>query len=109
MKWNLVGKLLLMGAVTSGFVYAEMTVDKSNGTLNITSDTSGKVTAKIIAPNDEVIVDVTYDGSSFSWTPSGSDGAYRYDVIIAGDYAGGSVEVINNKIQINKTEENENE
>jgi len=98
-----------MGAVTSGFLYAEITVEKSGGVLNITSDTSGKVTAKIIGPNDEVIVDETYDGSSFSWTPSGSDGAYRYDVVIGEDYAGGSVEVIHGVISIDEHKGADNE
>ena len=89
--------------------YSEITVDQSNGVLNITSDIDGTVSAKIIGPDDKVVVDDSYSGSSFSWAPSsGPDGAYRYDIRInkvsekeedsAGDYAGGSVEVKNGQI-----------
>ncbi len=98
MKKEFLLKFLLIGVVSSVGALAEITVNKSNGVLNITSDKSGKATAKIIAPNDEIIVDESYDGSSFSWTPSGADGAYRYDVRIEGDYAGGSVEVIGGEL-----------
>lgn len=93
MKNGILLKLLLIGVVSSVGALAEMTVDKSGGVLTITSDQSGTVTAKVIGPNDEVIVNEKYEGSSFSWTPSGTDGAYRYDVRVEGDYAGGSVEV----------------
>ncbi len=95
---SILAKLLLAGALSSVAAFADMTVDKSNGVLNISSDKSGTVTAKIIGPDDQIIVNETYQGSSFSWTPSGANGAYRYDVRIEGDYAGGSVEVIGGEL-----------
>ncbi len=98
MKKNILLKCLLMGVILSVGALAEMTVVKSNGVLTVTSDKSGTVTAKVIGPNDEVVANETYEGNSFSWTPSGVDGAYRYDVRVDGDYAGGSVEVRNGKI-----------
>ena len=87
-----------MGVVSSVGALADMSVDKSGGSLTVTSTLNGKVHAKVIGPNDEVVVDETYEGSSFSWSPSGEDGAYRYTVRVEGDYAGGSVEVQNNTI-----------
>ncbi len=111
-------KLLLAGLFASlgSPVLADITVDKSNGILSISSDIEGTVVAKVIAPNDEVVVDERYSGNSFSWVPSsGPDGAYRYDVRVFdrvdklkrvvssapsnnSDYAGGSVEVMNGQI-----------
>ncbi len=110
-------KRTLFGAILVSFTsvaMAELTVDKSQGQLNISSDINGTLIAKVIGPDDVVVVDERYDGNSFSWSPnSGPDGAYRYDVrVIAqsntetsenqesdsatnSDYAGGSVEVIN--------------
>ena len=109
MKTNVLIKWLLIGAVSSVGALAEMTVDKSNGVLTITSDKSGKVTAKVIGPNDEVVVNVKYTGNSFTWTPSGQDGAYRYDVRVEDDYAGGSVEVNYGQISIDRHEGEDNE
>jgi len=128
-KKNLL-KCLLIGVVSSVGTLADMTVDKSNGILTITSDISGTVIAKVIGPNDEVVVDSTYEGNSFSWSPSGVAGAYRYDVrvisasqktdaaqsdnsvnsvertsvVTQSDYAGGSVEVKNAQITIEEKE-----
>ena len=99
---------------------AEITVDKSQGELNITSDFNGTVTVKIIGPDDVVVVDDKYYGNSFYWLPSsGPDGAYRYDVRIVeesfsedhnertdtkSEYAGGSIEVVNGLIPVNEEE-----
>ncbi len=80
MKNSLIAKYLLIAAVGSVGAVADMTVDKSNGVVTITSSISGTVIAKVIGPDDKVIVDRKYEGNSFSWTPSGADGAYRYDV-----------------------------
>ncbi len=124
MKRNLLGKMLLAGAIGSVGALADMVVDKSNGMLTVTSDISGTVIAKVIGPNDEVVVNETYEGNSFTWTPSGADGAYRYDVRVVpsaqktsfdnnaiqaqiegtpdtakSDYAGGSVEVVDGQIE----------
>lgn len=124
-KWK---KILLVGMLSSlgANVYAEITVDKSSGVLTITSDISGTVIAKVIGPDDQIVVDESYSGSSFQWTPAGSDGAYRYDVRVLpqeqnqsaksnemqakdgsaatakSDYAGGSVEVKNGVMAINE-------
>ena len=136
MKRNLITALLLIAAGSINAV-ADITVDKSNGVVTITSDISGIVFAKVVDPNDKVIVDRRYEGNSFTWTPSGPDGAYRYDVHIveaktpdleesggeeqsdgsgASDYAGGSVEVLDGQIEdkanyseTNKGKANENE
>ena len=130
MKRNLLMKCLLTGAVVSVGALADMTVDKSNGVLTVTSDISGTVIAKIIGPNDEIVVNEKYKGNSFSWTPAGSDGVYRYDVRVIpeaqksaspnantmqvtlentsndkSDYAGGSVEVRNGQIATASEEE----
>lgn len=114
-------EMLLLGALAglATNALAEMTVDQSNGVLTISSDSSGTVIAKVVGPDDEMIVDESYSGSSFSWAPSsGSDGAYRYDVRVLleqndsasksveddpnvtqkSDYAGGSVEVKDGQI-----------
>ncbi len=111
-------KSLLLAAIVTGVgthAFAEMTVDKSQGQLIITSDFEGTVIAKVIGPDDVVVVNERYSGNSFSWSPSsGPDGAYRYDVRVIeqsntaatktqgqqssstnSDYAGGSVEVRN--------------
>ena len=98
MKKNILLKFLLVGVVTSVSAFAEMTVDTTGGVLTVTSTNSGKVTVKVIGSNDEMIVNESYDGNSFTWTPSGEDGAYRYDVRVEGDYAGGSVEVKDGQI-----------
>ena len=93
----------------SSLANAEINVDQSNGILKITSDIEGTVTAKVIGPDDTVIIDESFYGSSFSWSPlSSSDGAYRYDVSVVNaveneedsvsDYAGGSVEIKNGQI-----------
>ncbi len=130
---NILAKLLVAGVVSSVSAFAIMTVDKSNGVLTVTSDISGTVIAKVIGPNDEVVVNEKYEGNSFTWSPSGVDGAYRYDVrvvpatqkitstntqainnaqAVAGktsgaksDYAGGSIEIRNAQMVSNQTEE----
>ena len=125
MKQNILVKCLLAGVVGSVGALADMTVDKSNGVLTVTSDISGTVIAKVIGPNDEVVVNEKYSGSSFSWVPSGSDGAYRYDIRVVTvqtnvkrdlssqsknkikvkrNYAGGSVEVKNGQIELDRNE-----
>ena len=105
MKEQKLTKMLLLSiTLTSVFAFAQMTVDKSNGVLTITSDESGTGTAKIVGPNDEVIVETEFKGT-FSWTPSGEDGAYRYDVRVGNDYAGGSVEVRNGQLENNTKKE----
>lgn len=119
----MVKKILFSYALTCFCISAsaEIYVDTSKGILLITSDLSGTVIAKIIGPDDEVVVDESYSGSSFLWTPEGSDGAYRYDVrvvpneqsdritqrvedtpegIFESDYAGGSIEVKNGLIAL---------
>ncbi len=126
MKRNLLAKYLLIAAVGSVGAFADMIVDKLNGVLTITSSISGTVIAKVVGPNDKVIVERMYEGSSFTWTPSGADGAYRYDVHIVeakapnteenggeeqsdglgtSDYAGGSVEVVNGGLATSNTTE----
>jgi frataxin-like iron-binding protein CyaY len=124
MKYTMLLKGLLIGVVVSVGALADMTVDKSNGVLTITSDISGMVIAKVIGPNNEVIINEKYEGNSFSWTASGVDGAYRYDVRVVhsaqkstsnsmqamgkkvstakSDYAGGSVEIINGQLMTDK-------
>ena len=73
-------------ASLSSHVMADVTVDKSNGVLTITSDIDGKINAKVIGPDDSVVVNERFSGNSFSWAPSsGSDGAYRYDVRFSPD------------------------
>ncbi len=129
MKKNILLRFLLVGVVSSVGALAEMTVDKSGGLLTVTSTMSGTVIAKVIGPNDEVVVDRKYAGNSFTWAPSGVDGAYRYDVRVVpiaektasastndiqameketlsakSDYAGGTVEVANGQMT---TEEKE--
>ena len=129
MKRNILVKCLLAGVLGSAGALADMTVVKSADGLTVTSDISGTVIAKVIGPNNEVVVNEKYEGSSFSWTPSGADGAYRYDVRVVpsvqktsstnnaiqaqagttpdakSDYAGGSIEVFNGSIAINKPRE----
>lgn len=118
-RFNLIKTLPLAMACTvfSTTTMAEMSVDKSTSVLSITSDIDGTVIAKVVGPDDVVVVDDRYEGNSFSWAPSsGPDGAYRYDVRVIeqsdtestenqesestthSDYAGGSVEVINGTI-----------
>ncbi len=80
---NRIKSLLLVVAVASlgAPALADMTVDKTNGMLTITSDIDGTINAKIIGPDDSVAVNDRFIGNSFSWAPSsGPDGAYRYDV-----------------------------
>ncbi len=115
MKSKLLTTFLLIAAAGSINAVADITVDKSNGIVMITSDISGIVFAKVVNPNDKVIIDKRYEGNSFSWTPSGPDGAYRYDVHIVevnqeesgkktkSDYAGGSVEVVNGELEQDRT------
>ncbi len=128
MKRKILIKCLFAGIVSSVGTLADITVDTSNGMLAITSDISGTVIAKVIGPNDEVVVNEKYAGSSFTWVPSGVDGAYKYDVRVIpktqestadtvtdtstkkdtqvkNDYIGGSVELKNGQIQTNKEEE----
>lgn len=128
MKRNILVKCLLAGVLGSAGALADMTVVKSADGLTVTSDISGTVIAKVIGPNNEVVVNEKYEGSSFSWTASGADGAYRYDVRVVpsvqknasanegqamtnqssaakSDYAGGSIEVFNGSIAINKPRE----
>ncbi len=108
-------KSLLLAAIVAGVgtnAFAEITVDQSNGVLTISSDMEGTVIAKVIGPDDIVVVDESFSGSSFSWSHStGPDGAYRYDVKVSpqvqnqgnkSDYAGGSVEVKNGQIDDQK-------
>jgi len=104
MKRDLLLKGLLVVAMSSVVALADMTVDKSSGVLTVSSDKSGAVVVKVIAPDNKVVVNETYEGNSFTWSPAGIDGAYRYDVRINGDYAGGSVEVINSQIVTNNEE-----
>lgn len=110
---NILAKLLVAGVLSSACVYAEMTVKQSNDILMVTSDIHGIVIAKIIGPNEKKIVDKRYNGSSFSWTPSGSNGTYRYDVRViptsgngehlsTGDYAAGMISVADGQIVIRK-------
>ncbi|CAA6812735.1 MAG: Unknown protein [uncultured Sulfurovum sp.] len=127
MKNNILIKCLLVGVVSSVGALADMTVEKSVEMLTLTSTIDGTVVAKIVGPDDKVIVNEKYEGNTFSWTPSGADGAYRYDVrvipkatdivpvegeeeisevdtSIKSDYAGGSVEVTDGQM-ITKEEE----
>ena len=114
---------LLIAAGSIG-VNADIQVDVSSGALTVTSDISGTMIAKVVDPNDKVIIDKRYQGNLFSWVPSGPDGAYRYDVHIVetiipergdeeqsdgtgkSEYAGGSVEVSDGQI-ISEKEEGE--
>lgn len=111
---NILAKLLLAGILSSASVCAEMTVKQSNDILMVTSNIHGIVIATIIGPNEKKIVDKRYNGSSFSWAPSGSDGTYRYDVrviptsgdgehVSTGDYAAGMISVIDGQIYTRKT------
>ena len=121
MKSNILLKSLLVGAMLSASALADMDVDKSTGVLVVTSTISGTVIAKVVGPDDNIVVNEKYEGNSFTWTPSGMDGAYRYDVRVVpktakvtamdgvkksieassnvkSDYAGGSVEVTDGQI-----------
>lgn len=80
MKKNTLQNYVLAGIITTTSLFSEITVDTSHGILDITSDISGTVIAKIIGPNDNIVIDERYEGSSFTWVPSGIDGAYRYEV-----------------------------
>lgn len=110
---NILAKLLVAGVLSSACAYAEMTVNQSNNILMVTSNIHGIVIAKIIGPNEKKIVDKRYNGSSFSWTPSGPDGTYRYDVRVIptsgnsehsslGDYTAGMISVVDGQIYIRK-------
>jgi len=85
-------------------LFADMNVDKSDGVLTITSDISGTIIAKVIGPDDKVVVNDKYEGSSFTWVPSGIDGAYRYDVRVISldkkqnNYQGGSIEIFDGQL-----------
>ncbi len=116
MKSKLLTTFLLIATAGSISTVADITIDKSNGVVTITSDISGIVFAKVVDPNDKVVVDRRYEGNSFSWTPLGPDGAYRYDVHIVevntpeesgrktkSDYAGGSIEVVNGELEQDRT------
>ena len=124
---KVLASLLLSGMLGSS-AFAAMTVETRSGMLSVTSDVSGTVMAKVIGPNDEVLVNDKYEGDTFAWSPSGAnaDGAYRYDVrvvavvqkdnsdmnvqTLAGisnaksDYAGGSVEIVNGSIVTDEEE-----
>ena len=127
MKQNILLKCLLAGVLGSAGALADIAVDKSDGVLSIVAEGGETMRVKIVAPDDTVIVDTEVTGS-FSWTPSGSDGAYRYDVRVVpstqkiasttdiqamagetsgtkSDYAGGSVEVKNGQMMTNSEEE----
>lgn len=105
MRKSLFWKLILSGVMATSAM-AALTVDKSNGVLTVTSDVAGIVIAKVVGPNDNVVVDERYEGDTFSWTPSGENGAYRFDVNVVpavegegeGAYAGGSIEVANGQM-----------
>ncbi len=97
-KSNILPKLLLSATLISVVAFADISVNKSNGILSVNSDKSGIVRAKVINPNNQMVIDETYEGNSFSWTPSGADGAYRYDVWIKGERTAGSIEIDNGKI-----------
>ncbi len=124
MKKNILMPFLLIAVAGSMNALADMRVDTSSGVLKVMSDISGTVIVKVIGPNDKVIVDRKYQGDSFTWIPSGSDGAYRYDIHIVGtktptseesddggendgtgasDYAGGSIEVVNGGLAVSNT------
>jgi len=115
MKRSIYLKQALIGALFTCFAStatAEITVDKSQGQLKITSDLNGLLIVKVIGPDDVIIVNDRYQGNSFHWSPtSGPDGAYRYDVRIIeastddekeaySEYAGGSIEVIDGVIPV---------
>ena len=117
MKRNILIKCLLAGILGSVGAFADIVVDKSEGVLSIVAEGGETMRVKIVAPDDTVIVDKKVTGS-FSWMPSGADGAYRYDVRVVSsqtvdgedgqtksDYAGGSVEVIDGSIVIDKPRE----
>jgi len=110
---NILAKLMLVGILGSASVCAEMTVKQSNDILMVTSNIHGIVIATIIGPNEKKIVDKKYNGSSFSWAPSGPDGSYRYDVRVIptsgnsehsslGDYAAGMISVVDGQIVTRK-------
>ena len=126
MKKNFVLKCLLASVLPSVGAFAEMDVVKSSSSLTIASTLSGTVLAKVVGPNDEVLVNEKYEGSSFSWTPSVVDGVYRYEVRVIpqiestdvsknqeidlavqtkqqkSDVAIGSVEVRDGKLKVNE-------
>ncbi len=111
-KSFLLPKLFLTGLLSVS-IYGQISVDKSESSLTVKSDINGIVVAKIIGPNEKVIVNKRYKGSSFSWIPTGPDGAYRYDVRVIpteysrdeknkgeSDYAGGMFQIHNGQIYI---------
>ena len=118
MKSNRLMTWLLVGVVSSVGALADMQVAKSTEALVVTSSVSGTVIAKVMSPDDRLIVNEKYEGSSFTWSPpAGANGAYRYDVRViktslntqvqnaqvnssatTEEYAGGSVEIKNGKI-----------
>lgn len=59
-------KILLTGALArlGTNAIAVITVNKSNGVLKITPDINGTVIAKVVGPDDEVMADESYSGSS---------------------------------------------
>lgn len=109
MKKSLGWKVLLSGLMASSAM-AALTVDMSNGVLTVTSDETGTIIAKVVDPDDKVIVDERYEGDTFTWTPSGSDGAYRYSVRVLGNevdgedtraaYTGGSLEIVHGQLAV---------
>lgn len=108
-----VGKVLLSGVIATSAmaalslekgnnvevegVTATLTIEKSDGVLTVSSDKMGTITAKIVGPDDKIVIDEKYEGDTFTWTPSGADGAYRYDVRVSDGmreaYTGGSIEI----------------
>jgi len=122
MKVNLISKLLLSAIIGSGIAYAEMSVNITKGGLSVTSTLYGKVIAKVVDPNGNVLVNTTYEGSSFNWQAGGENGAYSYEVRVIGaqeetntknksdseesvDFTGGIVEIADGSIVIVSDEE----
>ena len=115
-------------SMISTSAFATMTVNTTGGLLSVECDQSGTVVAKVVAPDDTIIVNERYEGNQFTWSPAemggayryAMDGAYRYDVRIVipptedekseneeaefeeneaiSEYAGGSLEVRNGEI-----------
>ena len=128
MKKNILVKMLLIGAVASVGAFADIEVYISNDALSFDAN-ADKIKIKIVAPDDKVIINTTATGS-FTWYVRGDNGAYRYDVRIIpaiqvqktsldttdsnkqissaspsnkqDSYVGGSVEVVDNSIVIDK-------
>ncbi len=110
--------MLLVGFVSSVYSSADISVDKSNGLLTISSDKDGIVIAKIFGPDNNIVVSKRYNGSSFSWVPNGPDGTYSYEMRVVpaqksanketsmgkGEHTAGMLEVVHGQIFNKKTE-----